>query len=335
MPIDYAKALFNISDDELERFIADWVASRMVAYAGGHERFSGSGDMGRDIVGYCTQRRFDAEWHNYQCKQLKKALGTPEFFCELGKIFFHSSAGAFPLPAKMFFVAPRGVVRTVRDRIAQPSTIGPALIALWDKYCAENIEDGQTHVLSQALRDVIGQYDFSVVELLDADKLVRFPEIKPVLVKWFEEDPGEYSTMPAPADVQDHEATYIAELLAAYSERSGTVLAAAADALAHPTHGRHLRDQRTRYFDASAFSRYYRDNTPPGTVEDLEQQIYHGVIDESRLITPNDALDRVDRILKHASTLNLNGRIGKYARITVKQGTCHHLVNAGDLRWKE
>lgn len=178
MPIDYAKELFSISDDDLERFIADWVASRMAPYAGGHERFSGAGDMGRDVVGYCTQSRFDADWHNYQCKQLKKPLGTPEFFCELGKIFFHSSSGAFPLPARMFFVAPRGVVRTVRNHIAQPSTIGPALIASWDKYCAKGIEDGQTHTLSQTLLNIISLYDFSVVELLDADKLVRFPEIK-------------------------------------------------------------------------------------------------------------------------------------------------------------
>ena len=154
----------------------------------------------------------------------------------------------------------------------------------------------------QGLRDVISNYDFSAVGLLDADKLVRFPEIMPVLVKWFGEDPGDFPPMPVPADVQDHEFNYITELLAAYSERSGTVLTAAADALAHATHGRHLRDQRTRYFEASAFSRYYRDNTPPGTVEDFEQQIYHGVIDESRLVTTNDALDRVDRILKHASS---------------------------------
>jgi hypothetical protein len=102
MPIDYAKHIYNLTDDELERFVADWAASKMRAYLGGHERFSGPGDMGRDVVGYCTIHRFDGAWHNYQCKQLKRPLGTSGFFLELGKFFFIAPRARFPCQKACF-----------------------------------------------------------------------------------------------------------------------------------------------------------------------------------------------------------------------------------------
>lgn len=332
MPIDYAKRLFNLSDDELERFMTDWVASKVTVYAD-HERFSGAGDMGRDVVGYVTERRLDGGWHNFQCKQLQRALGQSKFFIELGKLFFHSANGAFPLPERIFFAAPRGVVRTVRDLIASPCTIAPSLIASWDDHCAGALEDRIHHPLNAATTGLIEAYDFSRVHLLDADKLVRFPEVMPVLVKWFDEDPGDYPRGEVPGEVTAEESPYIAALVAAYAENCSDLISCIADALSHRQHGPHLRDQRTRYFEAAAFSRYYRFNTPPGTVEDFNDQIYHGVIDQSRAIFP-DMLAKVDSVLRHASGLAPAGRLGRYARIPVKQGTCHHLINAGRIRWK-
>ena len=100
MPIDYAKAIFNISDDELERFVADWVASRMAPYAGGHERFSGSGDIGRDIVGSCAPRRFDADWHDYRCKQLKRPWELLNSSASWANISFTAHPERFRCPPK-------------------------------------------------------------------------------------------------------------------------------------------------------------------------------------------------------------------------------------------
>lgn len=332
MPIDYSKRLFNLTDDELERFMTDWVAAKVRTYVD-HERFSGPGDKGRDVVGYLTKQRLDGKWHNFQCKQLRKPLGEPEFFTELGKIFFHSAARDFSLPTRMYFAAPRGAVRKVRNLIALPSTIGPALLASWDNYCTDKIEVGLKCDLTPEIVSLINDFDFSAVELLDADKLVRFPEVLAVLVKWFDEDPGAYPQRDVPTELAADEAPYIGELIAAYSERNRSPIASPSEALAHADHGPHLRDQRTRYFEADAFSRYYRDNTPPGTVEDFNDQVYHGVVDESRG-THKDALECVDKVMKLAASLSPSGRLGKYAKISVKQGTCHHLVNARRLRWK-
>ncbi|MDZ4790803.1 MAG: hypothetical protein SGJ17_06260 [Hyphomicrobiales bacterium] len=125
--------MYNITDDDLERFVTDWVSTLEAEYPGGYDRFSGPGDMGSDVVGYLTKQRLDYGWHNYQCKQLKRPLDHGGVLLELGKIFFHSAQGHFGLPENMYFVAPRGVSRTAKAFESKPSALGTALIDQWTK----------------------------------------------------------------------------------------------------------------------------------------------------------------------------------------------------------
>ncbi|MDZ4790802.1 MAG: ABC-three component system protein [Hyphomicrobiales bacterium] len=171
------------------------------------------------------------------------------------------------------------------------------------------------------------------MKILDAHKIAKLPTIKPILVKWFGEDPGQYPSGTVPPELQKEKETYVDHLLAAYGERSLAKYTNCDTALADMTHGPHLRDQRTRYFEANWFMRYYRDNTPKGTVESFKEEIYHGVIDEHRR-DYRDALARVDGVLSQAAKISVTGTLSRYAKNPVKQGTCHHLANEGDLSWK-
>lgn len=333
MPLDYAKLMYNMSDDDLERFVADWVAAAVGIYIGGHERFSGAGDRGRDVVGYLSEQRLDGSWHNYQCKQYKRNLDKGSFLLELGKILLYSAQGHFSLPQRFYFVAPRGVSRTVQTYESTPSMLRKAIVDEWDECCAKRIEKGAEHSLDDRLISVIASFNFSCVEVLDAAKLAKLPQIKPIFVKWFGEDPGPYPLREVPHNIQPEEETYIDHLIAAYSEHKDIPFLSADFVLADKEHGPHLRDQRTRYFEADTFMRYYRDNTPKGTVEDFKNDVYHGIIDEHRGFH-RDALQRVNQVMKHAALLPVTGVLSRYAKNSVKQGTCHHLVNQGDLSWK-
>jgi hypothetical protein len=73
-----------------------------------HKRFSGPGDQRRDVAGYVTPSRLEGPWHNYQCKQLLTRLTEPDAIKELGKVFYHTSQGVYPLPSRFVFVAPKG-----------------------------------------------------------------------------------------------------------------------------------------------------------------------------------------------------------------------------------
>jgi hypothetical protein len=154
-----------------------------------------------------------------------------------------------------------------------------------------------------------------------------------VLVHWFNADPGPSPLGVAPDDLQAEEAAYIEQLVHIYGERAGQVFNGPDAVLQHPDWGIHLRNQRTRYFDAVECERYYRDSTPPEYLKAFKEEIYHGVVDIFTDVH-RDGLDRVTKVLAQAASVQPSGVLGRHARIPVKQGTCHHFANEGKLPWK-
>ena len=288
--------------------------------------------MGRDVVGYHSAARFDGNWDNYQCKQLRKALGEPEFFRELGKIFYHSAQGEFRLPAHFYFVAPRGAVRNVKNLIGHPSKIGPRLMGQWDTWCANDLVEGQNIALSDSIRLAIESFNFQDVTLLEAAKLVRTDAMLPVLVKWFDADPGAAPAGIVPAAVQPDEAVYVSQLFRAYEEQGAPLFGSGDEALADMKFGAHFRVQRERFFDAAAFKRYYRDSTEPVVLQAFENDMFHGVFDTHSGTHP-DILAKITAVMNEAKNVAVAGVLGRYARVPVKQGVIHHFANDDVLPW--
>jgi hypothetical protein len=92
--------------------------------------------------------------------------------------------------------------------------------------------------------------------------------------------------------------------------------------------------QRERFFDADAFSRFYRDNTMSEEIETLRHDMYHGVADVHRG-DHADSLSRVNAVMVQAANVHPSGALAKYARVPVKQGICHHFANEGQLQWRK
>ena len=157
------------------------------------------------------------------------------------------------------------------------------------------------------------------------------PAAKPVLVSWFGADPGPPPPGTVPADIEAREMPYVQQLLDAYSERERRTFEDYADLKNHAAHGPHIQMQRERFFDADAFSRFYRDNTMSEQIQVLRRDMLHGVIDTHRA----DSLARVDAVMIQAANVHPSGALAKYARVPVKQGICHHFANEGQLRWRK
>jgi hypothetical protein len=329
---NYSINILALPDERLEAFVKDWLSSKEKAYVE-TQRWNGPGDRGRDVVGYLTPYRHEGPWHNYQCKQLQVKLTVPATFLELGKIFMHSSAGAYSLPTRYVFVAPKGVVRGVKDLIAHPEKFRQNAIDTWDEYCRDRLVENTPVLLSSDIKAQILAFDFTQVLALDAAQLADDPHIKPALVKWWKHDPGAAPAGQTPDELQDEEASYLRQLIEAYGERAGTPFSDVAAALADGRWGDHLRTQRTRYFDAAAFKRYYRDNTPDECLVSFEDDIYHGVVDVHADDHP-DTLARMIKVLAHASTVRPSGILADYGKSSVKQGLCHHFANEGRLPWR-
>jgi hypothetical protein len=325
------RLILALPDTELEKFVREWVTLKKT-YAG-IQRFTGPGDMGRDVVGYLTQARHEGPWHNYQCKQYGRPVPLEVGLREIGKILYHAHKGEFTAPVAYYFVAPKGVVRTMRSLISKPNEFKATLLSKWDQYCAQGISEKGVIDLTPELKAFINGWNFARVESLSVDDMLGDAASKAVMVKWFGADPGPAPRGEAPADVEAHEMPYVRQLLDAYGERNRCEFADHEDVRGHEEFGPHLDLQRERFFDAAAFSRFYRDNTMSEEIETLQRDLHHGVVDTHRK-QHADSLARVDAVMAQAANVHPSGVLSRYARVPVKQGVCHHFANEGRLIWR-
>lgn len=330
---NYAIRISTLPDERLEALISDWIARRTTLYHS-HERWSGPGDMGRDVVGYVTASRHEGAWDNFQCKQLSTRLSETSAFVELGKIFMHAANNAYRLPRAYYFVAPQGVVRNIKNFLAHPARFRQAFFDRWDNVIAGALVENATIAMSEDIRAAIMAFDFEQVYALDAVALAGDAAMQPVLVHWFSADPGPAPSGVVPDTFEATEAAYVGQLVDVYRERTGAAFSSADAVLTDPDWGPHLRNQRTRFFEAAAFERYYRDSTPPDYLAAFRSDIYHGVVD-TYVDTHRDGLERVTRVMSQAAQISPAGTLGKYAGSAVKQGTCHHFANEGLMPWKK
>jgi hypothetical protein len=331
IPIPIDRQILALTDAQLEQFVRDWTSykSEYVKV----QRFTGSGDMGRDVVGFLTKKGHEGPWHNYQCKQYARTLPTATALAELGKILYFSFRGEFTSPTAYYFVAPRGMNRKLKRYLSKPGELKDAFLNGWNQNCADRIVKDTHIALTPELCAHIETWDFSSVHSISVDEILEDGAGKPVLQKWFGVDPGPAPLGVVPDEITASEAPYIQELLDAYGEREACVLNQA-QAANHPRHSHHLSMQRERFFDADAFNRFYRDNTMQDEIDILRRDIRHG-IDEVHRAAHSDSLSRADAVMTQAANLQPSGALARHARVPVKQGLCHHFVNEGTLKWRK
>lgn len=330
----YDRNILALDDTELEQFVLDWVKSKTGIYIE-ITRFSGSGDLGRDVVGFCTKDKHEGEWHNYQCKQYAKNLPTDTAICEIGKILYYAYRNEFTAPTRYFFVVPRGVNRNLETLIYNPQKFKSQIIAEWDKYCANKIIDGKNIQLDLSLKQFIQNFDFSNIHRLNLDDILSDTFIKPVLFKWFGADPGPAPLANVPEKIEDSELPYINQLVDAYSQREGKKFINHEEVAKHSQHSKHLSIQRERFYGADVFKRFYRDNTDQSVIESFENDIYHGIFDTCEGRRHADALDCVNSVMNQAANIQPSGPLAHHARVPIKQGICHHFANEERLKWRK
>jgi hypothetical protein len=329
--VQISRIILALTDEQLEEFVREWTDHKSEYLE--VQRFSGPGDMGRDVVGYLTNARHEGPWHNYQCKQYGRTLPTARGISELGKILYYSHYGEFTVPTAYFFVAPRGVNRNLRRYISKPSELKDALLTKWGEYCSRTIVEDKIINLTPELIAHVSAWDPSSVSIISLDHTLADPAAKPVLQSWFGVDPGPAPLGVVPDDIEEHEMPYVQQLLDAYGERERCTIEKDG-AQAHAVHGPHLRLQRERFFDADAFTRFYRDNTMQADIEILRRDMLHGTAETHAADYP-DSLRRVDAVMMQAAAVHPSGALAKHARVPVRQGICHHFANEGILRWRK
>ena len=91
IPIPAVRLLQVMSSDEWEGFTEEWLSFHKThgTYQS-IKRFSGSGDLGLDVVAFTAKEGFAKPWDSYQCKHYNHALTPGDVYGEIGKIIYHS-----------------------------------------------------------------------------------------------------------------------------------------------------------------------------------------------------------------------------------------------------
>lgn len=331
MQIKLDRLILSLDDDELEKFCRQWVEGISIYFE--VRRYAGSGDQGRDVVGFLTKDRHEGEWDNYQCKQYRQKLSLPEGLLAIGKVLYWASRGDFTAPRRFYFVAPKGLNKKLDTLIDKPTEFKQSIRDNWDAACGSKIITGKKIAIDAELSKILDAFDYTAIHKITVDEIIKDPAVRPLLFDRYGLDPGEYPKGVVPADIGVEEQVYLRALVDAYSERAQSTFADHDAVFADATYGPELREHRTNYFEADGFQKFYRDNTSPEIIAKFRNDIRAGV--KYTLKAPAaDTLGRVEAVMAQAASVQPAGPLAKYAYVPVKQGVCHHLVNDEEMAWK-
>lgn len=327
------------SPDQWERFIEEWLQAFKNDFAM-IRRLSGPGDRGLDVLAFTTVAAFDAPWHSFQCKRYGGPLSPSEMWTELGKIIYFSFIkaspfdGAYSLPDKHVFVAPKDVGLTAQKLLLNPTALKKGMIENWAKYCENGLGKDISAPLAGPLADYIAAFDFSifgyksVVEVIAEHKATQYH-----VTRFGSAFPPKPVATPAPDEPAKHEAVYVRKLLDAYGDNQGTTFSSLADLAPKGALTRHLRRQRELFYDAECLRGFARDTVPDGVFEGLSDDIFHAIID----IVESDhacGFERVKAVVTQAATVDVSGNaLSSVSTVRERQGICHQLANDDRLTW--
>lgn len=333
IPVPKAIRVKDFSPDEWEDFIEEWATSLESSYVK-VRRFGGSGDCGVDVAGFYTDRGFEDTWDNYQCKRYAHPLRPSDIWVEIGKVIYYSHIGEYTIPRKHYFVASLGVGTALEKLLNKPTELHEKFKKNWDGHCKSRITSTKEIELSGMLLSYVDAFEFSIfsskshVELIEVHShtgfhAVRFGGGLPV-----RPDPETPPAVPAAS-----ESRYIRQILDAYGDHLGSPLHDMNALIVHNTLKKDFWRQRERFYHAEALRNFARDTVPERTFGDLQEEVYHGVVDVTDSAHPN-GYERMKATVVQASSVALTANpLASVTKSQDRQGICHQLANEDRLIW--
>ncbi len=301
------------------------------------EECRGSGDMGRDVIGYPDKDDSDT-WDNYQCKHFRERLAPHKVYVEIGKLVYYAHSGIYTWPRKYYFVAPLGVGTDLSNLLRKPSELKKAVIAHWDTHCRDKITKKKKHgvLLAGNLRKFLDAADFKVFNYkhphellalheLRSDHLLRFGgvlSLAPVAGK------------PPPEIDQAFESRYVEQLIEAYRDHL-TLATLTVDSM-HQCKDhiqRHFISSRQDFYSAELLRVFARNNLGVELFESLKEELFKAVVDVHDKTYP-DGLERLRETTQEAIRAQIDTNpLTVCWKVDHRKGLCHRLANEDRLTW--
>ncbi|MFF4026305.1 ABC-three component system protein [Nocardia elegans] len=321
--------------DDWEEFVREWVQGLKASYVQ-IKRFGGAGDRGADIAAFKTVAGMEGPWDCFQCKHYDRSLGFAAAWPEILKVFVSVLDGRYTMPDTYHFAAPKGCSTQFNVQLSQPTKLKQDFLdKLKDPKVAKKV--GKEVLSAARLADVENLARVTDFSLFRSVELAEMLDVHRETC-WYA---YRFATMPAPRPgpepvppaLSDHETRYIEQLLAVYAERHPELGLQTDSVSSDATVGAHFRRQRERFYRAEQLRVYARDAVPPGTFDQLQNEIHEGVIDTAEADHEN-GFQRLNKVLDLVGTLDLNRHtLISVAGIEDRKGICHQLANDDRLTW--
>ena len=332
-PIPKAMRVRNFSPDEWEEFVEEWATMLEDSYSK-IRRFGGTGDRGIDIAGFCTPDGFDGNWDNYQCKRYGHPLRPSDIWGEIGKIIYYSHTGEYSAPRMHYFVASSGVGTSLEKLLNKPKELRTNFNSNWNDHCRQKITTTKTIELEGDFLAYVESFDFSIfsskshIELIEAHSHTGFHA-----VRFGGGLPARPRPDAPPTEPAASESRYIRQLLAAYEDHLGTAVENLAALKAHQSLENDFFRQRERFYHAESLRNFSRDTVPEGTFDDLQDEVFHGVIDVAEG-GHTDGFKRMRATVTQAAQVSITANpLASVTKSQDRQGICHQLANDDRLLW--
>lgn len=292
----------------------------------------GSGDLGRDILAYNK----DGKWENYQCKHYSNRLNVAQAITEIGKVIYYSYMQEYTLPSRYYFVTPKGSSSDLIKLFQDVTKIKEELFLRWDKSCKNSIKTKEIIELTDDLKKFIEtKVEFKIFEEIPPLKLIQLHRN----TKYHSITFGNYHkkrplVQKAPEEIKDDEYEYIKEFLKALSEYKKyqvTSINISSDS----TLKKEFNSVRNNFYSAAALESFSRDYLPPSSFVDLKEQSYEAISPTIKQKHEN-GYDKFLKTSDSAITAPYDSHpLNPFIKIQDKKGLCHHLVNDGEFVWSE
>jgi hypothetical protein len=322
------------SPDDWEGFTEEYVGSVVPAYKK-TMRFTGPGDMGRDVVGFRSDKSFDGPWDNYQCKRYGHKLQPGDIWVELGKLIYHTFRGEFKPPRIYFFAGSKDIGLALKKLLTNPALLRSELIANWDKHCKKQITGTNEIALDGGLKAYLDGFDFTIFKPLSVVEMIAVHSRTPYHIRRFgaANIPARPKPDPPPAAVQATESRYVQQLLQAYADHLKVPVNDVKDLAQWPAIEEHFNRAREVFYHAESLRNFARDSVDAGMFDAVSDEIYHGSVDTYGMKYP-DALARIRSTVTQAGNLNPTcNALCVRVQIQDKHGICHHLANSDRFIW--
>ena len=290
--------------------------------------------MGIDVAGFTDEKHLQGIWDNYQCKHYDCALTPSVSFVEIGKMLWYSFGRNFAPPRKYYFVSPKDCGLSLKKLLMDEASLKTEVKSRWNKWCAAKITNTQTIELIGDFADYFEEFDFSIFAYKSALELIEEHRQTPYFAARFG---GGLPTRPRPEKPPESptksESRYIQQLYEAYGDYKKTAITEQKSLESWPELSEHFLRQREHFYHAESLRNFARDNVPPGTFEELQDEIHTGVVDV-HTTEHSDGFKRLSAVMQTADTLSLtaNGLIS-VTKPQDRHGICHQLANDNRLQW--